>query len=238
MRLAYVDESYTRDVYFLGALLVDDQCVLSLGKALDDVVEQAGLAHPEANITRDAELHAYAIFHSRDEWEPLAGKVRARISIYDQALRVIGDHDIRVILCGVERTPATQLSQVCERALGLLLQRLNRFGHLVDEPILVISDEVGGQDLHRSSLRQSRGPHFQGHPSRRLDRIVDTLHFVPSAQSRFIQAIDLVTFLHCRRYRSIDINPQAIRANDLLWGRIAGKIHELRVYDQDGRVPV
>ena len=230
MRLAYVDESYTDDFFFLGALVVDNSCVLSLGRALDEVVQQAARDHPEAKIKSDAELHGYALFHSREDWAPLRNKVRARVAVYDQALQAIGAHNARILLCGRDRRLTSESIPIYDVVLARLLQRLNYFATVVAEPVLVIADEVGKHDQHRRSLRDSRGPDFSGHPARQLHNIIDTLHFAPSRHSRFLQAVDLVTFLHCRRIRSTaNTDPRATKANDLLWGRVAPIVHESRI---------
>ena len=233
MRLAYVDESYTDDFFFLGALIVDDSCALSLGRALDDVVRQASLDHPEAELAPDAELHGYAIFQGKDEWATLHGKVRARIAVYDQALKAIGAHSVRILLCGADRRRTDKSTPIHDIVLARLLQRLNYFSVVVAEPVLVIADEVSEQNRHRLSLRDSRGPNFIGHPVLQLHNIIDTLHFAPSQHSRFIQAIDLVTFLRCRRIRDADDGSlRAAQANELLWQRIAARIHEDKVHSE------
>ena len=55
MLLTYVDESHSRDVYYLGALLCPDTEAISLGEALDAVVEKAMYDH--GDIPTETELH-------------------------------------------------------------------------------------------------------------------------------------------------------------------------------------
>jgi hypothetical protein len=88
MRLAYVDESATADRFFLGAVVVDGDCALSLGNELDAVMAKASTAYPQLEHT--SELHGHSIFHGKDEWKGMAP--RARISVYDQVLRATGEH--------------------------------------------------------------------------------------------------------------------------------------------------
>jgi hypothetical protein len=101
MRLAYVDESYTKDYYFLGAIVVD-ACASSLGHALDDVVETASRAH--GSVDPDAELHGHSIFHGKGVWASMPP--RSRISVYDQALQAIREGQRAVVEPGQRSHPA------------------------------------------------------------------------------------------------------------------------------------
>lgn len=49
----------------------------------------------------DAELHGYDLFQGKGDWEPIKLMPRARIGVYDQALRAMADHDVTVIIRGV-----------------------------------------------------------------------------------------------------------------------------------------
>lgn len=53
--LAYLDESYTRDRYYIAALVVPDDQANSLTRALDNVVEKAMFDY--GNLPHSAELH-------------------------------------------------------------------------------------------------------------------------------------------------------------------------------------
>jgi hypothetical protein len=224
VRLAYVDESYTSDLYFVAAVVVDDACASALGPALDDVVIRASQRHPGVKDT--AELHGHSIFHGKDDWTGLPP--RARINIYDQVMRAIGDHRADVFLRGIDRNrQAARYSRPDpphDVVLQHLLERLNDFGRRLREPVLVIADEIHEHDRHRSNLRDFRQFGTPGYRSSTLPMILDTLHFVPSKHSRLIQAADMVAFLHCRRRCRTDTDPRAQRANDLLWSRIGGRI--------------
>src|SRR5947207_11928849 len=57
--LAYLDESHTKERYFIAALLVPEQEANSLTNALDDVVEKAMQEY--GGILPSAELHGYDI---------------------------------------------------------------------------------------------------------------------------------------------------------------------------------
>ena len=96
--LTYVDESYTRDMYFVAALLCPGREAISLTGALDMVVAEAHTAH---GVAPQAELHGHDLFQGKGDWALLAKMPRARIGVYNQAFRAIGDHDVKIIICGV-----------------------------------------------------------------------------------------------------------------------------------------
>ena len=96
--LTYVDESYTRDMYFVAALLCPGREAISLTGALDTVVAEAHTAH---GVAPQAELHGHDLFQGKGDWALLAKMPRARIGVYNQAFQAVGDHDVKIIICGV-----------------------------------------------------------------------------------------------------------------------------------------
>ncbi|MGW4798932.1 DUF3800 domain-containing protein [Nonomuraea sp. NPDC004297] len=93
-----------------------------------------------------------------------------------------------------------------------------------DEYALIIADEGGQQGEYRKDLKEYQTTGTGGWRHRKLERIVDTLHFAPSHASRLIQAADLIAFLHRRIETSEDKNDQARRASERLWERIEKRI--------------
>ncbi len=227
--MAYLDESYTADRFFLGALLVDDACALSLSAALEEVVRVATVSY---GVVASAELHGYPLFHGVEQWKPMKSQPRARATVYRRALRAVAEHGGIVVIRGVDRHELERCPDdrpVHDVALQHLLEHLDDFGAEVDEPVLVIADEVHESDRlrHRVSLREFRELGTPGERSSRLEWIVDTLHYAPSEQSRFLQAIDLVTFLHQRRVCVASPDPRAARVNEVLWEQIAGCVRHM-----------
>ena len=87
---------------------------------------------------------------------------RARVSVYDQALQAIRDHQADNFLRGVDglglkkryRRPECPHDVV----LQTLLERLSDFGRAVHEHVLVIADEVHEDDRHRANERIAEHP--------------------------------------------------------------------------------
>jgi hypothetical protein len=214
--LAYVDESYTDRWYWIGALLVPDVVAIPLSTALDEVMADAARSY---GIPAESELHGYELFQGRAVWSELPP--RARIAVYNSALKAIGAHDVTIILRGVDR-PGLARRYPCpkpahEVVLSHLLERIDGYAAMREELALVIADEVDNPATHRSDLSRYRVDGTGGYRSRRLTRIVDTLHFAPSQASRLVQAVDLVTFLFRRMESSTVVDVREKTANEKLW---------------------
>lgn len=243
MRLAYIDESYTRDFYFIAAVVVDDASAQGLHRALSDVADKAQQAYLPATLSAPAtssptspaaplELHGYPLFHGDGDWAPIKHQTRALVSVYDQAMQAIGSQDVQIILRGldVKRLKARYTSPEPEHALVLqhTLERLNDLGRRVGEQVLVIADEIDDPNRHRAQLHAYRQAGTPGYRSSKLDHILDTIHFVPSQHSRLVQAADLVAFLHRRRMTVKETNPKQAAAIERIWGHVAGRVdHQL-----------
>jgi hypothetical protein len=171
VRLAYLDESYTRDFYFIGAVVVDDLSAPPLQQALDEVAERARSAYlPQAPAP--LELHGNHMFQGTQEWDPIKNQIRALISVYEQAMQAIGAQDVHIFLRGLDRTRHRARYQVPrpehEVVLQHLLERLDDFGRQHDEQILVIADEIADADRHRTNLHDFRLTGTPGYRSSQL----------------------------------------------------------------------
>jgi hypothetical protein len=224
MLLAYVDESYNDNFYYMAALLCPDEYAQDLATALDAVVTNA--THDYANVGADAELHGYELFHGKGNWQALGRMPRALISTYGQALGAIGDLPVHIIVRGVDRRrlAARYPSLVNPHSVVLshLLERIDEHAKKLDRRALVIADEIAPAEQWqcRDDLRLYRRSGTFGYRGHRLTQIVDTLHFTQSNASRLVQAVDLVAFLARRILGKEDTDPRAIAANEQLWAYI------------------
>ena len=235
MLLAYLDESYSTkwSEYWLAAVVIPDRQIDPLTRALDDVVRDTSRKY-DLGLGRRTELHGYPLFHGQGAWEGLAGMARARIGVYRDSLGAIAAHDARVIVRGVN------VPRLEERyhspwhphrvVLQFVLEDVDELASSLDQPALVIADEIDGAQEHRRSLWNYQRTPTAGYRSRTLTRIVDTLHFAPSNASRLVQAADLVAYLYGRIQSRVDKDPRAIRANGDLWNLVADCIYNVHCW--------
>lgn len=232
--LCYVDESFTRDHYYIAALLCPERAALSLDASLDAVVATAAASFPDLRAT--AELHGYDIFQGKGDWAALAKMPRARIGVYDQALAAIAAHPVRIVVEGIHPTSRMRVRDPHSVLMCWILERIDEYADARDELALVIADEPGQHDQqseYRADLGWYRTSGTGGWKSRRITRVVDTLHFAPSESSRLVQASDLVAFLFHRLRTKSETDPRAVRANARLWSHLADAetVHNLHVWE-------
>lgn len=222
--LAYLDESYTKERYYIASLIVPQDQAAPLTAALDKVVEDA--AYSYSSVSVQGELHGKELFQGQGVWRSL--KPRQRIGIYNAAFQAIADHDVEVIIRGVHCERLKERYIYPEKphkvVLGHLLERIDERAAAKDELALVIADEVQGQNLYRQDLWTFQRYSTPGYRARKLSRILDTMHFVPSHASRLVQAADLVAFLYRRRMTTTESDERATRANDALWARVEPRV--------------
>lgn len=225
--LTYLDESYATHRYFIAGLLVPDTEARSLTSALDDVVAEASSEH--GRIDPAAELHGYEIVSAAGDWKRLASDVAARIEVYNAALQVIADHDVKIIIRSVdiigldERYPNGH-DHPHSVVLTHLIERVDEYATTVNQNALLIADEVDGQDSYRRDLWEYQRSATWGYRGRQITRVIDTLHFAPSRSSRLVQAADLIAFLARRVATHTETDPRAAQAYAVMWGRIVPKV--------------
>ena len=201
LRLFYVDESRDRGQtghhYFVG-LLADGDAVSRAEAALEKIAEQAwddGLAR------WGTELHAAEIFNGTKAWQ--RGSIQQRVDLLDATLSVIGDVGIEVIARGANMQRFAKNYPGADPyrwEFSNLLERLNERLRTLGDYGLVISDQ---QTEHREGIQRDVANSKQygtgGYRSQKLERILDTAHFVDSKLSRMIQLADMAAFILRRR---------------------------------------
>ncbi|WP_045745945.1 hypothetical protein [Actinoplanes rectilineatus] len=96
MLLAYLDESYSTDWYYMAALLCDGPGAQAIPSALDAAVDKAVKTF---GVPENAELHGYELFNGTGWWRGVP--VRARIGVYNEAFAAIGSHGAALVLRGM-----------------------------------------------------------------------------------------------------------------------------------------
>jgi Protein of unknown function (DUF3800) len=200
---AYVDESYDEEFHWVLALLIGHESVNHGHRALRDAMLEVEDSFPTIDSDR-VELHGYDIFHGEGAYSGL--EPRVRVWIYDKAITALAASDYHVILRGVNKPGLRRRyddfahpHRVC---MAHLIERIDEFCAERGSHALVVADEHSEtQTALLSDLRvfQERGT--WGYRARRVERVIDTIHFVPSDTNRLIQGADLAAFIS-RRFLS------------------------------------
>jgi hypothetical protein len=86
---------------------------------------------------------------------------------------------------------------------------------------LIIADNRSDRERHREHFAtyQTRGTPGV-YMDTTLDRLLDTVHFAPSHQSRMLQAADMFAFIYRRRQTVQESDPRSEAAMRKLWSAI------------------
>ena len=101
MLLAYVDESYDRDFYYIAAAIARQDVWDELERVLEELRARTAQLHW---LLVDVELHGHDIMGGKGEWNPLRGKHREAAGIYAAALTAARDAGVKYVFRGVDIT--------------------------------------------------------------------------------------------------------------------------------------
>lgn len=218
MRFAFVDESYSRDRYFVGAYVVRDDQLAIVKNAVRNALRYA----EGFGIESDAELHGYEIMSGKNDWSPLRGKTRAAISIYRRALAEIASvPGARAFVEGVDipRLNARYRYPQAPHQIALrhLLEKVNDYASRVGDRVLIIADEVPDQQAHAMRMASYQSLTTGGYKPSKLSRIEFPITFGKSAESPGIQCADMIVYLHRRIDANEQLDDRAARTARDLW---------------------
>jgi hypothetical protein len=203
MLLAYLDESFSQGYYFMGGLILPPKLVPPIERIMNHLVQDVIIDHsfPSDFIL---ELHGSQIWNGKGPWKNIGERYRFAVMIH--AIEKICEHDVEIVFQGIDNKSHERKYQYPipprDLALKYLLEVIDRNIEKKETHGVVILDQTS--DTRENSRQRKLFNEFQslstgGRFSRKLEFIVDTLHFVPSAESRLIQAIDLITYIHFRK---------------------------------------
>jgi len=213
MLLAYLDESDDKNNYYVTALVIKDSDLLTISNKFDKLVEFAS-ARIDGVLT-NAELHGYDLAWGSGDWSALKGRVKICAAIYERAIDIIASCDVKIASRGVNM-PALRARYKTEVdfhsiALTFVLERIETIATNNETVALVIADEVGAkQSLYRKDFKGYQRNGTWGYKSKKLEHLVDTIHFAPSVSSRLIQAADLVSYVRLQKDK-VSANPTALQ---------------------------
>jgi hypothetical protein len=207
MLLAYVDESYDRDFYYIAAAIAPQDVWDQLETALDGIRTRTVREH---GLPADVELHGHEIMGGKGEWGPLRGKHREAAGIYAAALTAARDAGVKYVFRGVDIARLNARYKYPDQPHGVvfghLLERINE--HAVStretDQVVVIADEIATQEDHRRQFEGYRLSGTPGYRSSTLSRISSPINFASSRLTPGLQVVDLAAYLHHRRNTTVE----------------------------------
>lgn len=230
MYILYIDDSGSarnpnEKHFVLAGVVLFERQIYHFNKALDDLVQAAGLPEPDK-----LELHANAIFAGRKKWRAL-GHIATRRKLLADGLTA---HDClhgRNPLFGVVVEKAAVLdhdpveyafSQLCSR-FDQFLGRQRHDGR--DQRGLIVMDKSTRETRLQVLSAEYR---TAGHPWGKTRWIADVPFFVDSRATRIIQYADLVAYAMWRKFEKDDAEFFDIIRHrfDASGGVVHGLLHE------------
>jgi hypothetical protein len=225
--LAYLDESYTDDRYYIAAVIIDesDLGLLEAARArMDDF--NAGFGIPSGT-----EMHAHSLMTGRDGFEPVAKMVRARIRIFQQWLSELAALPVRVVVRGVDIPRLNARYKYPDPPHRVVLQHVledvNAYARQRGMKVRIVADEVPGQVAHAEDMVRYQVAGTPGYKSSTLESVVPPLAFEDSARMPGLQAADGVAYLYRRLDAHTETDARVAKSVRTLWGTLEPLIYKV-----------
>lgn len=208
MRFAYMDEAgntgrhfgdENQPIHMILSLVVDETRV----SELHDHVREVGRELCAETCEEDGfEFHGTDLFSGEGPFEDM--EPADRIEIYDEVLRGIELVEAEVIVRGVHKPGLGQRYarpfHPHDVALMFTIESIERMARSRDCQVLLVADEA--KEVEDTALRdlvnyQELGTQW-GWRTERIERIIDTIHFVPSHRNCAIQVADCAAYVAAR----------------------------------------
>jgi Protein of unknown function (DUF3800) len=232
MRIAYMDETGNtgrrldtpeQPFHMILTLVIDEEKVAVLH---DHVRAAARRFCPTDCESPEFEFHGQDLFAGRG---PFEGREPAeRVEVFEEVLAGIGLAGGEAIIRGVEKAGLKrryhQPYHPHDIALMFTIESIERMARQYDCRVLLVADEA--KEVEDTAVRdlanyQEVGTAW-GWKTEQIDRIIDTIHFVPSHSNWAIQVADCAAFIagRLRRIRAGLVGKgQSAEAVEAIWHR-------------------
>lgn len=211
MLLAYIDESYTNQEYWFGAVLIPGDADANLQRAILEIPPR----YVHHGVDPSAEVHGYPLWNGMECWSGL--EPRLREDVMRRALREIPRAGGAVAFVGLDRTAASQfetLNVARSATIDLLLDCLEDYcAERAERCLLLFDEETSTSDElfdrvhmhHREILLTGDDP-----------MIIERPVSVPSHDTPGVQIADVAVYLHARASRGAESDARAQVVRDRL----------------------
>lgn len=220
MFLIYFDEvkydPNSQPFYWLGGLVVDAQLVKELESEVDSLAKEC---FGDSTLNRDTEFHAAEIFHRKRNFKQWS-EIDKRLSVLKRLASVIGRPD-EIGRVYVRLEPARMVAEdnLDQKAFMFFIERVEMYLGSKKDLGMLIGDRENGKitTVFAESLSRYREHGTYYAYGKKLERLIDTVHFTESHLSRMLQLADVFVWLlqlcekNSKEYPSSDL-VQYVRA--------------------------
>jgi len=216
MLYAFTDESYNSRYYLQGALIMDESELPRLEKLITEVKNRAHFY----GVGESAEIHGHSIMQGVHGWEPLAGKLKLRLSIYKQLIHGLAEIDLKFLVAGVEIDPLKKIGEkmanVHLESYKVLLNVIECYAQSKAEKVEILSDEISYEKKINSLIKNFHEESKEGQYQGFIRRIVKIEH-VDSRLSVGVQLTDVALYIFNRLLLDEKTHTRARREAQNLW---------------------
>lgn len=224
MLIAFTDESYSANMYFQGAFVVDSRDI----ENLNEVLLKASKYAQGFGIEPGVEFHGHSIMSAIKGWQPLERNFRAKKAIYSRALRLIADSGGTLIIEGVDINRLNERYKYPRHAHEIthknLLDKLDKFAESRGERIQIFSDSVDFEFRLDQLFSVYQEHSTAGFYPRYLRSIIKVEH-VDSHLHAGIQIADLCVYLYRRMRDHEESQIRTKRDVEQLWSLLTPAIN-------------
>ena len=180
VRLAYIDETYTKEQFWIVALVIPDIAAKALERLMDEVVAVVSETFPE--VDPSTELHGYDLDGGYKGWAPLKDMHQARAGIFKVAIEELCKIPNIMLVRGCVNLQLVSWSDSHDPhdwALKFVFEQIDR-AFSDNDLVVAICDDVGQREKYRGKFRKFKIEGTGGTRPRKLESFIDALHFVPS----------------------------------------------------------
>lgn len=200
MICAYLDDAGTHDLkdagapyHYMGGVLIEE----ARWRPVHDAMES--IAKDVLGANASAEFHGAEMVNGTGAWKGLT--VDQRRGAYERCLMLLREHDLPIgyARCDKERLRKQYHFPMDPRNLvfWLFLERLAKHCNSLDQLTFIVADDSkpDSRKICRDVLSDYRanGPPFGEKVD--VSRVIDTVHFMDSRDSRHIQLCDLALYV-------------------------------------------
>jgi hypothetical protein len=214
--LAYLDETGNTGMdlsdatgqpyHWVGALLVPQDAWHSSKAAVEQI---HAFASAKGFVGADCELHGAEILHGLKNWRAVS--LTDRLQIFEMCVSVMETHALKLVSGGCNKKLLRERYSNPDHphriATWLCLERVARYAKARNDLAVLVADECSPdhKSLSRGALKSYRQFGAPFGPSIDLSCLLDTIHYMSSAESPHIQLCDIALFIRQRYDRKGDV---------------------------------